>query len=393
MICSLIFKKATQNNVSQKPVRFIIWYDINREYQSLSEVYALAIRFRRSMKVGKGLRLNVSKKGVGFSVGKRGLRQSFHSTGRGTGSIGFPGTGLSYIKTTRRKKRTGTKTKQQTGSDNVDNAMIVEEYHDYIHGITNLHQDAPDEANWEKIKASPAPFPEQEMGPLEKEARNKYNNYTPPFLARIFKGIATNKKKELKQAIQEAKQQDRENYEEWQALTTLAEEVLQGNPEAYKKVIEDSSKFEQLKAQGLQIISADSRNAEMEFQVRLDDVVPTKTLSLTKTGKVSRKKMGKKKHHALRKDFVCSQAIWAARHVFAYLPVTTCTIHVTENKLNKATGHHKNRVLLSVIFDEATMRDLNFSLLHPSEAMENFEHNMNHLITKGFRPVKRISGK
>lgn len=101
--------------------------------------------------------------------------------------------------------------------------------------------------------------------------------------------------------------------------------------------------------------------------------------------------MGQKKHHAMRKDFVCSQAIWATRHPFALLPVRQCMSYVTENRLNTATGHRKNRILLSVLFDEATMNQLNFDHLNPSDAMENFKHHMDHLITKGFRPVERIN--
>ncbi|HAA81123.1 MAG: TPR repeat-containing protein, partial [Caldanaerobacter subterraneus] len=31
-------------------------------------------RFRRSISLGKGVRINVSKSGIGFSVGKRGAR-------------------------------------------------------------------------------------------------------------------------------------------------------------------------------------------------------------------------------------------------------------------------------------------------------------------------------
>lgn len=38
------------------------------------EVTYMAFRFRRSVKLGKGIRLNVSKRGIGVSVGKRELR-------------------------------------------------------------------------------------------------------------------------------------------------------------------------------------------------------------------------------------------------------------------------------------------------------------------------------
>ena len=48
------------------------------------------------MKLGKGVRLNLSRTGVGISAGVPGARYSVHSSGRTTKSVGLPGTGLSY---------------------------------------------------------------------------------------------------------------------------------------------------------------------------------------------------------------------------------------------------------------------------------------------------------
>src|SRR4030095_4505854 len=64
-----------------------------------------SFRFRRSSKLGPGVRLNVGKTGLGVSVGARGARRTFHSSGRQTSSVGIPGTGLGYVHTTRASKR------------------------------------------------------------------------------------------------------------------------------------------------------------------------------------------------------------------------------------------------------------------------------------------------
>jgi hypothetical protein len=53
-----------------------------------------------------GVRLNLSKTGLGLSVGIRGARRSFHSSGRQTASLGIPGTGLGYVHTTSGGRRT-----------------------------------------------------------------------------------------------------------------------------------------------------------------------------------------------------------------------------------------------------------------------------------------------
>lgn len=54
---------------------------------------------RRSWKIAPGLRLTASKRGLGMSVGTRGLHVSRSATGRTTFSAGLPGTGLSYRET------------------------------------------------------------------------------------------------------------------------------------------------------------------------------------------------------------------------------------------------------------------------------------------------------
>ena len=59
----------------------------------------MPFRFRKSIKILPGVYLNVSKSGIGASVGVRGARYSIHSSGRRTASVGIPGTGLSYTKT------------------------------------------------------------------------------------------------------------------------------------------------------------------------------------------------------------------------------------------------------------------------------------------------------
>ena len=50
-----------------------------------------SFRFRRTVKIAPGIRLNVNKKSVGLSAG---ARISKNTDGQGTRSIGIPGTGL-----------------------------------------------------------------------------------------------------------------------------------------------------------------------------------------------------------------------------------------------------------------------------------------------------------
>jgi hypothetical protein len=57
----------------------------------------MAIRFRKSIKVAPGLKLNISKSGVSASVGRNGLTANLSKRGTRT-TVGIPGTGLSASK-------------------------------------------------------------------------------------------------------------------------------------------------------------------------------------------------------------------------------------------------------------------------------------------------------
>jgi hypothetical protein len=53
------------------------------------------MRFQRSIRILPGVRLNLSKSGLGVSAGVRGLRVGVDSKGRKYANVGLPGTGIS----------------------------------------------------------------------------------------------------------------------------------------------------------------------------------------------------------------------------------------------------------------------------------------------------------
>ncbi len=55
-------------------------------------------RFRRTIKIAPGVRLNIGKTGVSTSVGVRGANVTFGKRGA-TSTVGIPGSGLSYSST------------------------------------------------------------------------------------------------------------------------------------------------------------------------------------------------------------------------------------------------------------------------------------------------------
>jgi len=77
----------------------------------------MGFRFRKSIKLGGGFRLNLSKGGLGISGGVKGVRVGIGPRGVRT-SLSIPGTGTSYV-TEKRLKRSPAKQPQQTPVINI----------------------------------------------------------------------------------------------------------------------------------------------------------------------------------------------------------------------------------------------------------------------------------
>ena len=68
----------------------------------------MGFRFRKSVKVLPGVKLNISKSGISTSVGRRGASVNFSKQGTRT-TIGIPGTGISYSTMVGKSKSSGQK--------------------------------------------------------------------------------------------------------------------------------------------------------------------------------------------------------------------------------------------------------------------------------------------
>jgi Protein of unknown function (DUF4236) len=66
----------------------------------------MGFRLQRSIKIAPGIRVNLSKSGLGWSVGPRGFKIGATARGQRYTSVSIPGTGVSY-RQYERKRPTG----------------------------------------------------------------------------------------------------------------------------------------------------------------------------------------------------------------------------------------------------------------------------------------------
>lgn len=136
------------------------------------------MRFRKSIKIAKGVRLNVSKSGLGVSAGVRGARIGVNSRGAYT-STSIPGTGLYSVNYVGNKKRkTSTPTRPSSSTFSIIPPLSV--------GFMDMLKGTPKHQSVQKTRKAKELFLKREFAHAEeilKEALEDFpENYQATFL-------------------------------------------------------------------------------------------------------------------------------------------------------------------------------------------------------------------
>lgn len=275
-------------------------------------------------------------------------------------------------------------------------------YENYVDILSSIHKDCGNIWNWNEISTSEPPIKPDKSSENERKAQAEYDAYKPSISDKLLKKVV-GKQAELVKAIEEGRNKDEEEYQnalkqyeqdnmEWENTCKLASKVLSGDVEAYMEAIKQIQPFKEITQLGsqLNIRAEDSRIIEATLQVKGEDVIPGEVKSLTKSGKLSVKKISTTKFYELYQDYVCGAVIRVARELFALLPVELAIVTAVGGVLNPATGHIDEQPILSAAMPRETIDKLNFEMLDPSDSLVNFVHNIRFQKAKGFSPVEKI---
>ena len=309
----------------------------------------MGLNFRKSISLGNGLKLNLSKSGPSLSFGKSGMRQSINLKGQTRTSVGIPGTGVYYTKTSNVKNLFGGKDKKTAAAKGAKTAA--------------------------KTSAASKGLSEAEL----EQNRNIVAEYE----------AAVEQLKSIHKLSDGAI--------DWTTLTAgdlapFAQSVLAGDIDSYFKVIEEVGPFDDLLEYGssFEVGTDDPSILEVEFNVKSEEVLPTTVLSLKADGTVSEKEMTKTAYFDLMRDYVSSTILRVARDTFALLPVQTVLIHAQDVQVNSATGQDEEFTLVSAKITRNQIGGINFERVDPSDCLNSFECKEKFRKTEGYAPVDRI---
>lgn len=272
----------------------------------------------------------------------------------------------------------------------------VELYESYVQMLRTIHLEADEQIDWELIAAQDPETSPNGIGPRERQARKDLDDYRPSLWDKLF-GSWKRKLQAREQRVAAARKEDRAAYRAWQERSALASRILAGDRTAYVEAVEKMKPFADLAQFGSEFtcylaeLAEGSEVLTVEFLVHSQKVIPHEAKSLTKTGKLSVSKLPVTRYHSLEQDYVCSTIFRIARDAFALLPLEEIIVHATDYQLNEAVGRMELVTILSVRIERKVLQSLHLPAIDPSEAIKNFEHRMNFLKTKGFRPVDKLA--
>lgn len=303
----------------------------------------MGLRFRKSITIAPGVRINYGLHSSSISFGGKGFRTTYSSTGRVTRSVGIPGTGLSYVTSSGGSRSTGSRPSRNRRNN------------PGISGATGAFATG---AMGQQQSAAAQPAVQQSISTVDTaEVRARIHN--------IFR-FADNPVDWKRIAISS----ENPGIEQWEYFKARAEDVLNGELDTYFEIIEDINPVDDLLQYGSEFECGtdDPRMLTVEFQVNSDSVL-REAVSLPANT-----------YNDLLQDYVCGCSIRVARDITALLPIR----HVIINAYNRG------QAILSVDFDRGGLAAVDYESADASDVVEAFPHRMEFTLTAGFSPIQPL---
>ena len=304
----------------------------------------MGLRFRKTISLFPGVRLNVSKSGVGVSAGVPGLRGSINTSGRVTGTVGIPGTGLSYVKTKTLGKKSKSKDKDSEKAKSKSTKALED---------TKASKKAIDKT----IEDEGYQLPEKRNSSVQLSAET----------LKSIHGVSDSLVDWKKIVDSPTPPDDSYDPRVWAYYYSIAPKVLGGDIDTYLKLIYEVNPLDDLLDYGdnFEFGTDNPDKIEVEFIINGDALSEAK------------KSLDTRGYNALLQDFVCSMSLRIARDMFALLPVNDTVVHVVL----------EGKTIFSVDFDRNKMSMINFGFIDPSNTATKFRNNMSFDEKKGFSEV------
>ena len=355
----------------------------------------MGFNFRKRIKLGKYINLNLSKSGPSLSIGKKGMRQSINMKGVGRTTLSIPGTGLYYTKTLSAKpllKKLGQKEFFKDQEYDLPAEEEVKQFHEDLKFLMNLHQEADydQNINWEKVQKENPPFVKGQAGPFELETQALLKEKSGGFFKKLFQNKQKNEISE-KMLIQ-AQKKDLLLYKAYENMQILAAKLKTGTREDYLNVLEELKLSDLLGSyvESMDFSYTDEDSLKVDLVLAVEDFIPEEYKTLTPTGKLSVKTYTKTDYYQVASQFIAGLTLKTARNLFHLLPSEDMFINVFEVKEDELSQRQENSLILSVFIKRQQLEEVKTFAVDPFELVTEFPHEVKFVKTRGFKEISPL---
>lgn len=332
----------------------------------------MGLRFRKSVTLCKGLKLNFGKNGMSVSVGPNGFRKTFHSSGRVTTTVGIPGTGIYYTDTQNLKSKKSSRNRQNSYDGNsLYETPFTENYDDVVENGSIYYEDSNEvidtseeliDLESESIDPVVTVLGETSDVNLSKTENDKHY-FTEEDIEHIYK--KSDPTVEWTEIMSGTSAEELLMSEKsWSYYRKCADRILDGDIDSYLQVIEDIRPLDDLLlyAGDFEYGTDNCDYIEIEFDARPDDV------------------LHKGINDCLFEKLIKSISLRAARDIMALLPVSNVIVHVV-------VGY---KTILSVNFDKSILAQFKIRNEEIEDIFDELKYNIK--VEDGeYKAVSRIA--
>lgn len=359
----------------------------------------MGLRFRKTVSLGKGLRLNFSKSGVSTSVGPRGASVSFGKNGT-YANVGIPGTGLSYRKRLDGgKSQSGQRTKAKRDAFQEITAYTGDRHFSYdlamddkgkVIVVDNNGQPIVDQNLVSLIKRDSAYGEKKSQLELQRNQALKAKESAlqlemEGLLAIHTKSPRIKSKQDYEYAIAVLRPQNctPEAIEHFEKKKRRLVAALEGTP----SFIEQKTKkwFEVCDLPFEVSASFEYSAPEGKLSVDLDlpeiELIPSVCIEQLASGKLKEKSKPKKRINAEYEQLIKSLSIYVASSLMnVSYSIKRVVLSGYTNRRGR-DGSLQPEYVLSVDFERYTLSSFDYQNIEPEETIAKFENRQNVLST------------
>lgn len=311
----------------------------------------MGLRFRKSVTLCKGVKLNFGKTGMSVSVGGKGYHKTINTKGQVTTSVGIPGSGIYYTDTKRlggnRQVNTQRNVQNQYYNQNtIRESQPIQEYeiNDSIESYLNLQEQ---NINSGFVKNEVIQEPEERINNETETMGNAPKLISEDEIRNLY--LKSDEPVDWTELLISTTADDVfMEQDKWNFLKGISHRILSGDIDAYLETIEKMRLVDDLLDYGSQFeFGTDNpKSMEVEFQINQhNDMISDGTNS------------------ELYNEYVAACTIRVARDLFALLPVRYVIVHAQSGEMS----------VLEAKFDKNTLQTIDFVHEKGTEIIELFK--------------------